>query len=651
MIADDAKRLEMLMRDYELSTLDQRSFAVMATTTLGIGLTVISVIGALLTQACRPDRPLFTWLELGSDKNTCTSVSPYVLMAIPTIPVMVLSVLLVQGTLAAARNRYIRMLEAQIRTLTSIEDDAVTPFGFAHLSQGVNSGYHSVSKRQALLANLQWIPAALIATGVGLIAIDLIAQETLQLIAAITYGVMAFALLGGFGLIFINSTPLWTRLINGLPSMLKRTRTGFASRRPSLNRRYVLLPRPTELIQKSPMLGMTFFIASRIYGHGISATYILIFALILELILYQSRYAVNDLRDMKHDSTHTFVRRRGRLENSPSGVQTGLTALSVRLFLIPLLFIALPTSSLQITWAVSVGVVVLSTILYEFAKARAATVPLQDRRVRYIYAVYLMIGSGYGLRVGVGMHLGGAGWIAVVIGTSFGYLLGIVSVCMAWTLEGYAFPTEAEVTKSRPHVAYLTRQLVGPQWANTPDDLDERKRHYILRERPSVRSVVYLAFVLSILAAGSLGVILERELPGVRHERFLLIVMAFVGTVVCAVAALLRVKLAAAIGALAFITLTFTATVMRIKWGVALFPMSVVSAVYFCFRNLSYSSITFDFLGTSLKIHNSAGNAWRSVFGFLFRGDAYTHHFGVTIELDKLARAADLQRRLEFLGE
>lgn len=647
--ADETKRLEMLMTDYELSTLNQRAFDTITITTLGFGLTVISAIGALLTKACRPEPPLFAWLKLGSTPPNCTDVSPYILLAVPTIPVMVLSILIVQGTIATARNRYIRSLEAQIRTLMSIDDNAVVPFGFVHLSQRVSGGSRSVSWRLAFLARFQWIPAAFIATGVGFAAIALIGQPTLQTIAAITYGVMAFALVSGVFVGYLSSAPLWDRLVGELPSELKHTRDGFPSDNRGRNLRYVLLPRPTELLAKAPLHAMAYFIASRIQGHGIPVAHILLFTLILELVLYQARYTVNDLRDIEQDSKHTGVRLRGRLENSEAGVRTGLTALSIRLFLIPLLFIVLPTRSLEIMFAISIGVVVLATIVYESAKTRARTVRVEfEKKTEYIYAIYLAVGVGYGLRVGAGIHLGGLGWIAVVLGTSFGFLLGIVLVVMAWTLEGYSFKSKDEVKKLKPHVAYLTLQVEGLRW---DDEIKVRLHAQILKHKPPIHSVIYFAFASAIFAACVLGIVLERELPMVGYEPLLVVVMIGIGIAVCAIVANVRVSLIYAIGAFAFFALTFIVASMRIKWGVALFPMAVTTAFYFSYGNMSYSDANIDFLLVALKVRKLVGDVWRSVFNFLFRDDAYWLRFGVYFAEDKLAREEKLQRRIKELSK
>ncbi len=140
--ADDRERLDLLLRDYESAANDERYFLSSNAAVMGVGITVLSVIAALLTQVCSPKHPLFDWLKVGSTKTDCSSISPYVMAFVPTLPVLVLAVLLVQGTVATMRSRYLRSVASEIRTLVHVPDDAVTP----------RTGTHSATIKQRKIA-------------------------------------------------------------------------------------------------------------------------------------------------------------------------------------------------------------------------------------------------------------------------------------------------------------------------------------------------------------------------------------------------------------------------------------------------------------------------------------------------------------------
>ena len=334
--------------------------------------------------------------------------------------------------------------------------------GLVHILQPLSSG-RSLSVRHRALSHLQWLPAASIAIGVGVLAVNLIDNPSVRLAAGGLYGLMAVILMR-FDPDIFEVFECGNASSSGFRMNSIELRAGF----PAADRllyRYILLPRPLEVLSKAPIHALAFVLASVLSDGHVRFRRIAFFTLILEFVLYQARYAINDLRQSENDKHHPSSRAHGRLNPSTAAVRSGLIALCWRVLALPVSWIALKDGDLRGALIVAAAVVAASTVAYESVREYSREVGAAGRPTdRLTWVTLGLVGIGYGLRLGTGLHLGGVGTIPTIAGTSFGYWLGILFVGMTWTLEGYSFETFEAAKASKPHVAYLTAAVVRPPW-------------------------------------------------------------------------------------------------------------------------------------------------------------------------------------------
>lgn len=639
--ADDRERLDLLLRDYESAANDERYFLSSNAAVMGVGITVLSVIAALLTQVCSPKHPLIDWLKVGSTKTDCSSISPYVMAFVPTLPVLVLAVLLVQGTLATMRSRYLRSVASEIRTLVHVPDDAVTPFGLVHILQPLSSG-RSLSVRHRALSHLQWLPAASIAIGVGVLAVNLIDNPSVRLAAGGLYGLMAVILIGGIRSGYIRSLRMWQRLVKRLPNELNRTRAGF----PAADRllyRYILLPRPLEVLSKAPIHALAFVLASVLSDGHVRFRRIAFFTLILEFVLYQARYAINDLRDVENDKHHPSSRARGRLNPSTAAVRSGLIALCWRVLALPVSWIALKDGDLRGALIVAAAVVAASTVAYESVREHSREVGAAGLPTdRLTWVTLGLVGIGYGLRLGTGLHLGGVGTIPTIAGTSFGYWLGILFVGMTWTLEGYSFETFEAAKASKPHVAYLTAAVVRPPWLESPLD---RLKERTLRPVQPIGSPIPLIFACALVSATLFSTTLQ--LGGQRSSANVQFAVVQLGMAASCFFLSRRVEgsemirwmlvlLSCAVGAFAY---------LGDRSAIAVLPLLLLNTVHWFFKFMCYDDVNIDFgFILAVAIHKLRCNLALLLEGAL-GPVAYLTLFGRSADTGNAAREVEYRER------
>ena len=256
---------------------------------------------------------------------------------------------------------------------------------------------------------------------------------------------------------------------------------------------YLVLPRPDEARAKAPMALLAFGLVhvADVSGDRVPVATALVAWAVFELLLYQSRYMLNDLADADVDRLHVAAEARARL---PAGARARRWAMGVvagRVLLAAAIVALLPDPARGITFLAALGLVA-ATASYEAARApmrRAHPCPRPKLRSKArLYrafernlgrpgpapgaelpragvaglAVGGLVGAGYAVRVGLGAALGGARGTDVVAAIVFGWLFGTVGVVMAWTLEaaGLRSGGDTRVMARKAHIAGIAR-LVG----------------------------------------------------------------------------------------------------------------------------------------------------------------------------------------------
>lgn len=251
--------------------------------------------------------------------------------------------------------------------------------------------------------------------------------------------------------------------------------------------------------------------------------------LAFDLGLYQARYLVNDLADVEADGLHPGADERQRLAGRPGLRRWVVAAIALRLVVASAVIALLPSGLRAITVAAAAALAV-STVAYEAARTviRRRPRPLGPGRPVVPSppeaAVLALIGSGYGLRFGFGVALGGGRWADVALSVAFGWVLGWLAIGMNWILEvAYLRVTGGTAVLERKSHFALLDQMLG--------DDPARIEHPVRYGRPARLTAWLLAgsAALAVLVATRLG-----GSPGAGRLALLLGICAVVTPVVVA---------------------------------------------------------------------------------------------------------------------
>jgi hypothetical protein len=215
---------------------------------------------------------------------------------------------------------------------------------------------------------------------------------------------------------------------------------------PSMRRwsTYLLLPRPADLLGKGLFTVVPLALSAAVApgGHATVASAALTFV-VLELLTYQARYAVNDLLGVAEDIRHPYAARRHRLpDRSTATVAAVVAMVLVRVALALALAARLPAPLRRGVLTAVLAVAVLAAG-YELLRRRISSLPGRDVYVTRPACLLLWtwVGLGYGVRAALGTWVGAAGAAPLAVTATVLVTvsaLGTMHVTMAWALEGVA---------------------------------------------------------------------------------------------------------------------------------------------------------------------------------------------------------------------
>ena len=660
--SDVPSELELLVRDYEQAAEEGRAFRSQIATILGIGFTIAAGAGAYLDNTCRPqgstllDSIKWITIEFGNENpSSCRQVSDYLLAAVPTLPVLLLSIAVVQGTVATVRSYYLRTLEVRIRShLPNIDDRNPVPYGTENLGQTFLSQARSPIAYRFLNV-VQWAPAAALAIGLGIMSIGLMPVGWVSRTAAVTYLLMATGLIYGVTTMSQRGSRIWHSACGRFAAQMKRAKSDFPSETEKINIRYIALPRPSDVIAKAPIHAFAFTISSAVVGGTIDGWRIFWFTIVLELVVYQARYVVNDLRDRNLDHKDSYAGRRMRLGPDRSDFNTALLAIAVRAVALIVAWFSLD-EELRPTLATSTTIVVAAAVVYEYGRTLGKRTKEADRK-RAVRIVIATVGIGYGLRVGAGFHLGGLDTLRVGSGAIFGYLFGLMFVVMSWALEGATKSTDELDKIGKPHVRRLAAALREERW----DDGDPAVRY--LAPRQSMWTWWNLSYIAVLAAAAALGVaLLDYSVSS--EDAPVLYALPFVVASVAAAAIRLdpntdarrssdeRQSIASdagrvapddgsadddsaqyvsfhastGVGLIAAVTLSVNVRSWE-PWAIAAIPAVIVFTVYVVFRVMTYDKTHPDFRPIPIRVRHGLANATSSAVHAIFGSASHENLF------------------------
>lgn len=275
---------------------------------------------------------------------------------------------------------------------------------------------------------------------------------------------------------------------------------------------YLLVPRPRELVTKAVFSTVAFVLGLVTWdASGLPVVAVVVALVTFEYVAYQARYVANDLLDAGLDADHPQGGARGRLPDGsdPTVRRVALATIGLRAAVAAAVILTLPGRGGAVTLA---AIVVLSVLAAGYETVRRALrrpVPVSaiGRLDGPTAGLFVLVGSGYALRVGVGLALAGLPLRTLVAATAYAWPFGVAFVTMSWALEATAF--------------------IAPDWGSLDDRLC-RKRHLAVLVRmggfldarrhgsvESPTSAKLLAPAAPLSAPWSIGVLLSCAGTGV----------------------------------------------------------------------------------------------------------------------------------------
>jgi hypothetical protein len=433
-LTSSSDRLSVLLLDYEMAREDDRTLFNVQAGALSIAVTLIGALAALISQTCQfqPQNP------------SCAKVPDALLAGAPLIPMAVISFLAVVGATATIRSYYARALESEIRqelpmSLTAIP--GVAPASYLDLTIGL------VSLRRGGVGHrlLNWLLLVTVVLVFGGLAVLIgvhIDAPVLRWLMLVGYGLLGVLLVTETLNVSIFGRHRFVRIASEylVRSRLSDNFPTFAPAPENPERRmvsYLLLPRPEDLI-KWLFFPVAFLFAVLSAGRelsGVARNAVVVFV-VLEYLLYEARYQLNDVRGFVEDGRHPDRRSRGRLPHGSSVAESRRNVLLSLLVMVLRIVAAFALSALVDVRLLPVTVVLFVLVfgiaaVYEWLR-RGSDAAGRGRTL----AIWTVVGAGYGLRGTVGLFVGGitATGVLTVAALAFS-AFGVAFVTFTWVLE------------------------------------------------------------------------------------------------------------------------------------------------------------------------------------------------------------------------
>jgi len=512
------------LADYQATREDDRTFATATITSTSIAAGLLGLIGAGLTQVCA-----VKGIKAPATGPTpdCANPPDLFLGLAPMAPVAIAATMIMAVAVATVRSYYIRALERELRDYSpeKFKDlGGVGPGSYTTLLTEITS-LRRGRPTYRLLANFSVATVIVVFGGMTWYIGTLVDRPTQILMASIyTPAVLLLsfefvaATVGGRGL-FIKAATQFNAELNRLPKVPPK-------RAPDKQRSlvgYLFWPRPADWIKALVAPGIYLITA---YAHGSFERWheFLTLFLILEYLIYESRYQWNDLRGWAEDKDHVERRSRARLPVANDDAHN-------RRNIMASVIVAL----LRLVGAVAVGQIfgllaetllligLVYAIAFVYERLRAVAQPIRAHPSLVTSAIWLVVGLGYAVRAGVGIAFAGIGFRTLIgaSGLVFFAAFGSMFVLLTWVLEAAALSAvsgdtsyETEELLAKPHLApllgYVSRALRKPE--SSMHELRSGRDLKVAAARGAIIAPWNLAFAIAAAAAGIFGLALTQPL-------------------------------------------------------------------------------------------------------------------------------------------
>lgn len=486
---DKDRTLEALLIDYQIARDDDRNSAQMLLNFLGIGITMMALLAAFISKACSAE----AWDSLQTFTQCDTAIPRPLFAFIPLAIGALLGWVAINGVTATEQNYYMRELELQILEILGDDEDSsrLRMPSYSNMTARFLSQTRGPFAARFLVFTM-YATVGLLGIGIAVVCLLITQPVWLQVGASLVYlGVVAaiirLTVIGSY-----SSSGTWQMMGPDLDAELQRTRQRRINqaKRPDSSRSlvtYLLLPRPPEILMKSVFVAGGLVFSTVVFGESSSRALwleVCMAVFILEYLVYQARYTLNDLAGAEGDAKHPglvggrFPTRDGELSPTDAGIALLVSLLRVALALaLTVVWYEGPQRAILLGAIIAVGVL---SIVYdrlrdhnrERAEETEAPYSQLTRPSSSSSAVFVLVGGGYALRVFTGLSLGSgqAPWLFLATALVSFWVFGIMFVTMTWAVDVAFYlgdPDDdghyplSERVRNHPHYGPIAQQAFG----------------------------------------------------------------------------------------------------------------------------------------------------------------------------------------------
>lgn len=519
-MANEDRELQALLVDYEQFRDDDRNFTSHIVQAFTIAIAILGLIGGSVAKI---------YIDTG-ELNALRKVPDPLLAGAPLLPLILFIYLLTMGPTAVLRTYYARHLERRISALASPRTgDDSRPEVYKKLSMpslfemtlGENrlSSGNSTSR---ILFGLMSILVVIIFSGLTAALLLSIEHGLLRALSIPFYAFAVVYLLWSAVAINTRGRELFERQL-AILEMARQDGLTPQERAPIPGRglaSYLLLPRPGDLIKWLffPVGALISFLASN--GTPTELWRLVAMWFVLEYLLYGARYQINDIRGISEDRRAPAAGLRGRLpttrtpfsserDTQRSSIRASVFTVAIRIYLTLIIATLGGFDILVPTACAAIGITAFA-VPYEwlrgiqrsaFNHSGSPQTTIEPRSRKASYAIIILVGSGYALRLILGLMFfaGPLPAYSFILYGVFAWSLGIVFVAITWALEGSAFLSKSPASNVRltfnrdvlrkPHLLILALKI---PWA--------KDRRYSISDSPPIidRSDLHLVPELNL---------------------------------------------------------------------------------------------------------------------------------------------------------
>lgn len=462
----------LLLADYQASRFTFERIDATGLSLITLALTVSTLLLARVIPSC--------------DLATLSCHSSRWAPAYSLLPALPLAFLLLYADNANSRivrSYYVRSLESRLRHLTSEPNGCRHAIADSRLPLATYGDLHAAlfgqrrgSQRYRLAVGFVYVCVALPLIALVLVSIRSTRPIDLQVVAAAVYFPFLVLLARLLWLGSVGARQLWDDAQEAYAEALMPEAHVRRSVESRLRLRYLLVPRPLELLARSPIVLSAYLITSLLEKGGDSGSFprAVLIAVTFEVLVYQAGYMVNDLRGLGADANFSPYKAAHRMPLPPT--KGNLVACIVVCFFRLALasWISLRYLNTSTTWLL-LAMFGLHIALYEAVRTlgvrRATKACFTRLRATYV-VLFALAGGGYMLRGAIGMAaaspgfiLGADGWLTTTAGLITWWLMGVTAVTAAWAYtvsDQLLVGSRANLPAYRVRSALLTSPHLGP---------------------------------------------------------------------------------------------------------------------------------------------------------------------------------------------